>query len=76
MLGLFYRSPSQSAAERDLYYTEVDQNIKKVIKVKSDILVFGGDFNSRSQHWWLEDINTVEGNSLYKISVIDTLYLN
>ena len=75
LTGLFYRSPSQSSAERVHYFNEVDNIIGKALNDKpSNIVFFGGDFNARSQHWWLNDRNTVEGKTLYDVSVKHSLY--
>jgi hypothetical protein len=74
LLGLFYRSPSQSATERGQFFYELDQNISTALKVKSDAVIVGGDFNARSRHWWAEDSNSVEGKALYDISVKHSLF--
>jgi hypothetical protein len=65
---------SKIATERDQYFQVVDQNIDNALKVKSDVVIAGGDFNARCQHWWLDDINTVEGETLYDISVKHSLF--
>jgi hypothetical protein len=72
-VGLFYRSPSQSAVLRDQYFSTMDDNISKILKLNYDLVVFGGDFNVRSNYFWKDDINTPEGNRLYDLSVKHSL---
>ncbi len=74
LIGLFYRSPSQSAAMRDEYMTKVDSILASSLKQKVDAVLIGGDFNARSKFWYKEDINTVEGNLLYDLSTKHALY--
>jgi hypothetical protein len=73
LLGLFYRSPSQSPAERDGFLSNLDKSINKASAVNADAMVLGGDFNARSKFWWGEDINTIEGTGLYDVSVKHSL---
>ncbi len=72
IFGSLYRSPSQSAVERDKYFKSLDDNLNKIDLIKETV-IFGGDFNSRSQMWWQNDINTPEGNKLYDLSVKHSL---
>ena len=73
LLGVFYRSPSQTSDERNSFFQQMDTCIDKVLKTKSDIVLFGGDFNARSKSWWAGDINTCEGGQLYDLSVKHSL---
>jgi hypothetical protein len=73
LLGHFYRSPSQSPVLRDQFFSNMDNMLENILRVKTDLVVFGGDFNARSKFWWNADINTAEGNILYDLSVKHSL---
>ena len=74
LVGLFYRSPSQSAVIRDAYMAKVDNILTSSLAQKADTVVIGGDFNARSKFWYKDDINTTEGNLLYDLSTKHALY--
>ena len=68
IFGSFYRSPLQSPAERDRYLELLDDKLNK-LDLLNETVIFRGDFNSRSQMWWQNDINTPEGKILYDLAV-------
>jgi hypothetical protein len=73
LVGLAYRSPSQSPTERNQFYKDLDSCIHRASAIKSDSIIVGGDFNARSKFWWDGDINTCEGTGLYDLSVRHSL---
>lgn len=74
LVGLFYRSPSQSTVAMNQYFSKLDDTLSTVMKQKCDIVVFGGDFNARSRFFWEDDTNTTEGNLLYDLTVKHSIY--
>jgi hypothetical protein len=73
IVGSFYRSPSQTPLIRDQFFTSCDSMIERVLNTNADSIILGGDFNSRSRMWWLDDINSTEGTKLYDIMVKHSL---
>lgn len=74
LIGLFYRSPSQNAEARNTYFSNFDSIIDKVLSVRTDLVLLGGDFNARSKFWWSDDVDSTEGHILYDIGNKHSLY--
>jgi endonuclease/exonuclease/phosphatase (EEP) superfamily protein YafD len=68
LVGSFYRSPSQMPALRNQFMSSLNDMLDNALSAKPDSIIFGGDFNSRSKYWWVDDINTVEGSKLYDVT--------
>lgn len=73
IIGSCYRSPSQTLLIRDQYFSYMDNVIERILNTNVDSIYFGGDFNSRSKMWWIDDINSPEGNKLYDMMVKHSL---
>jgi len=65
IVSVIYRSPSQSTQEFESFLNNLQKLLNEISKGKPSLSVITGDFNARSSHWWLKDINTTEGSKLY-----------
>ena len=65
--GLFYRSPSQDAAERAQYMQTLKANIKSILTLNSELVLINADFNARNTLFWEQDITNQPGRELYDI---------
>ena len=59
-----YRSPSQSSDEFNDFSVKFDKLLDYVFKQSPQLVFAVGDFNARSNSWWSDDINTIEGTQI------------
>ena len=67
-----YRSPSQNAESFHSFLDKLETTIQT--KKKPHCIILTGDFNCRSDNWWVDDEVTTEGAKLSE--VIDSYCLN
>ena len=68
IVSVIYRSPSQSINEFDSFLSNLEKLVSDINNRKPALSIITGDFNSRSQSWWSNDINTTEGSKLLALS--------
>mgnify|MGYP002259906745 FL=1 len=51
LIGVYYRPPGQSAAERDQFIDSLSNSISTALELNPHILLLTGDFNDRCQSW-------------------------
>jgi exonuclease III len=71
-IALYYRSPSQSPNLRDQFMQSFENSVRLASDEGGSIII-GGDFNCRSNMWWVDDLNSTEGDRLYQVSVNSSL---
>ena len=68
IVSVIYRSPSQSINEFDSFLSKLEKLVSDINNRKSALSIITGDFNPRSQSWWFNDINIIEGSKLLVLS--------
>ena len=66
-----YRSPSQSFDEFNDFCLKFDKTLEYVFNQNPQLVFVVGDFNARSDSWWPNDVNTIEGT---QIEALTSLY--
>ena len=66
-----YRSPSQSSDEFNDFCLKFDKTLEYVFNQNPQLVFVVGDFNARSDSWWPNDVNTIEGT---QIEALTSLY--
>ena len=66
-----YRSPSQSSDEFNDFSAKFDKLLDNVFNQNPQLVFVVGDFNVRSNSWWSDDINSIEGT---QIEALTSLY--
>ena len=69
-----YRSPSQNAESFHSFLDKLETTIQTLKDKKPQCIILTGDFNCRSDNWWVDDEVTSEGTKLSE--VIDSYCLN
>lgn len=67
MIGVFYRPPNQSAADRDSFLLHLSQTISIVFEENPKSIVVMGDFNDRCVHWDDSHSTSELGTKLYDL---------
>ena len=73
-LVMVYRSPSQNAESFHSFLDKLETTIQTLKDKKPHCIILTGDFNCRSENWWVDDEVTTEGAKLSE--VIDSYCLN
>ena len=69
-----YRSPSQTAEDFHLFLDKLQLTLDYINDIKPYSIVFTGDFNCRSSHWWAEDTELPEGTALDELIESNNLF--
>ena len=64
IVSVISRSPSQSINEFDSFLSILEKLVSDINNRKLALSIITGDFNTRSQSWWSNDINTTLGSKL------------
>ena len=70
-IAVLYRSPSQNSLEFDNFILSFEKLLCEINSFKPDFSIILGDFNARSNSWWIGDIETSEGS---RINALTTSY--
>ena len=70
-IAVLYRSPSQNSLEFDNFTLSFEKLLCEINSFKPDFSIILGDFNARSNSWWIGDIETSE---LSRINALTTSY--
>ena len=73
-LAVVYRSPSQNAESFISFVDKLETTIQTLKDKKPHCIILTGDFNCRSDNWWVDDEVTTECTKLSE--VIDSYCLN
>ena len=69
-----YHSPSQTAEYFHLFLDKLQLTLDYINDIKPYSIVFTGDFNCRSSHWWAKDIELPEGTALDEVIESNNLF--
>ena len=64
---VLYRSPSQNSAEFESFIDRLQLVVTRIQNENPYSLTIMGDFNCRSNQWWSEDIENLEGSVLDEV---------
>ena len=69
-----YRSPSQSSDEFENFCLKFDKILEYVFNQNPQLVFVVGDLNARSDSWWSDDINTIEGTQIESLTSLYGLH--
>ena len=71
---VLYRSPSQNSAEFENFIDGLQLVVTRIQNENPYSLTIMGDFNCRSNQWWSEDIENIEGSVLDELLDVNNLH--
>ena len=71
---VIYRSPSQNSAEFENFIDGLQLVVTRIQNENPYSLTIMGDFNCRSNQWWSEDIENIEGSVLDELLDVNNLH--
>ena len=70
-IAVLYRSTSQNGLEFDTFISSFEKILGDIHSFKSDFSFILGDFNARSNKWWVVDTQTSEGSQIDFLTTSD-----
>ena len=67
LIGVYYRPPNQSAADRDTFLVKFSQTVASVLEENPKSILIMGDFNDRCVHWDDNHSSSELGTKLYDL---------
>ena len=68
-VAVVYRSHSQSTSEFESFLSGLEDLLNNTLCSKFQFTVIFGDLNARSPAWWSEDITTLHGTQIDKLTL-------
>ena len=63
-IAVLYRSPSQNRLEFDTFISNFGKMLGDIHSFDPDFSIIFGNFNVRSNNWWVGDTQTSEGSQI------------
>ena len=74
LIGVYYRPPGQSAADKDIFLDDLSHSISAAIELNPKILLITGDFNDRCQQWDSAHTDSELGQRLFDLLTKNSLH--